>query len=202
MDPTTSDELQTMVRKTNDIVVEATTPWQEFSACTKIVSFGRTLSPPNQALLITFIPSISPATVRMARCIARALLLGDMPSALEYENGLPDLTPFVDLLAPAPGSGGPFDIPGNADQEGFYDALTCRVALLSRVLSDVDEYTLHAMDEARRKAKARKNGHLEEDDDVDNNDNKEPKLTPLEQIKRNLDMLHGKIGTSLIWYVR
>ncbi|KAI0705006.1 hypothetical protein C8T65DRAFT_653413 [Cerioporus squamosus] len=192
MDPATSDELQTMVRKTCDIVVEAMTPWQEFAACTKVVPFGKTLTPPNQALLITFIPSISPSTVRMARCIARSLLLDVMPSALEYETGLPDLIPIADLLAPAAGSGGPFDIPGNTDKEGFYDDLTCRVALLGRVLSDVDEYTLSAMDEAHRKAEARKNGHPEENDEADNND-KEPKLTALEQVKRNLDVLHGKI---------
>ncbi|RPD74179.1 hypothetical protein L226DRAFT_560859 [Lentinus tigrinus ALCF2SS1-7] len=193
MDPTTSDELQTTIRKTCDIVVGAMTPSQEFAACTKIVPFGKTLTPSNQVLLISFIPSISPATVRMARCIARALLLDNMPTALEYEDGLPDLTPIVDLLAPAAGSGGPFDIPGNSEQEGFYDDLTCRVALLARVLSDIDEYTLRAMEESRRKAEARKNGHPEDDDEPDNHDGKEAKLTVLEQIKRNLDLLHGKI---------
>ncbi|TFK84460.1 hypothetical protein K466DRAFT_553515 [Polyporus arcularius HHB13444] len=195
MDPMTTEALQTTVRMTCDTVVDAMTPWQEFAACTKIASFGKTLSPANQAHLITFIPLISPATTRMARCIARSMLLNAMPSALEYENGLPDLVPIADLLAPAPGSGGPFDIPGNSDNEGFYDALTCRVTLLGRVLSDVDEYTLRAMDEAHRKAEARKNGQPEEDDEADNND-KEPKLTDLEQVKRNLDILHGKIADT------
>ena len=203
MDPTTPEDLQTEVRKACDSLASAMTPSHELATCSKIVEFGKTLSPANQSLLISFIPSTSPATVRMARCVSRALLLGAAPSAAEYENDLPELGPLIDLLSPPSGSEGPFDIAGNSNKKGFFDDLTSRLSLVSKALSDVDEYAIvekRAMDEAKKPVGKKAQSDMDpkqEGGDDDEEEKKPSKMTPLEQVKRALDILHGKIGAYI-----
>ncbi|PIL36089.1 hypothetical protein GSI_01749 [Ganoderma sinense ZZ0214-1] len=197
MDPTTSEDLRTELRKACDSVEQAMGLAQqvELDACKKLVAFGQDLSPPNQALLVSFISGTSTSTVHMARCVARSLLLGKVPSSAEYQKTLPDLWPVIVLLTPESGSCGHFDIPGNTDKEGYYDDLTCWLSVLSRVLSDIDEYTLL---ETRGMRKVPKKSELE-GADKENDEEKEkelelePKLTLLQQVSRSLDLLHGKI---------
>ena len=199
MDPTTSEDLRTEIRKACDSVEQAMGLAQqvELDACKKLVAFGKTLSPSNQALLVSFIPGSSASTVRIARCIARSLLLGTTPSSTEYQKNLPDLWPIIALLTPESGTGDHFDIPGNTDKEGYYDDLACRLSVLSRVLSDIDEY---AAMETRAKGKGLRKSEPEESIDKEKDKEKdvelEPKQTLLQQISRSLDLLHGKIGTS------
>ena len=200
MDPNTSEGLRTDIRKACDSLEKAMGLAQqvELDACKRLVAFGKTLSPPTQALLVSFIPGTSASTVRMARCVARSLLLGTTPSPEEYQKNLPDLLPIVDLLTPAPGSCKPFDVVGNMDKAGYYDDLTFKLTLLSRVLSDVDEYALVDKRAAQRvpKTSGSKDGG---DEEKAPEKELEPKLTLLEQVSRSLNVLHGKIGT-LIWF--
>ena len=199
MDPMSPEDLRTEVRKACDSVEQGMGLAQqvELDACKKLVAFGKTLSPPNQALLVSFIPGSSVSTVRMTRCVARSLLLDTTPSSTEYQKSLPDLWPIIALLTPESGSGDHFDIPGNTDKEGYYDDLTCRLSVLSRVLTDIDEYTAMETRAARR---ALKKSELEESTDKEKDKEKdmelESKQTLLQQVSRSLDLLHGKIGTS------
>ncbi|KAM5531660.1 hypothetical protein V8D89_014649 [Ganoderma adspersum] len=197
MDPTTSEDLRTEVRTACDRVEQAIGLAQqvELDACKKLVAFGINLSPPNQALLVSFIPGTSTSTVRMGRCVARSLLLDTFPSSTEYQKTLPDLWPLVDFLAPESGSCDHFDIPGNTEKEGYYDNLTCRLSILSRALSDIDEYT--TLLETRAARKIPKKTVSEEGTDKEKGEEQEkelePKLTLLQQVSRSLDLLHGKI---------
>ncbi|TBU31563.1 hypothetical protein BD311DRAFT_795303 [Dichomitus squalens] len=192
MDPTTPEGVRIDIRKACDSLEQAMDLAQqvELDACTKLVTFGKILSPPTQALLMSFIPGTSASTVRMARCVARSLLLDTTPSP-EYQKNLPDLLPVVDLLVQEPGSCKSFDVVGNMGKEGYHDDLTCKLFILGRVLSDVDEYTLA---EKQVVPKARKS-ELEEGADGERVQEKEPeqKLTLLQQVSRCLDLLHGKI---------
>lgn len=172
---------------------------QEASLCEKLVAFGKTLSPVNQERLLSLIPCISPSTTRVARNLARALLLDASPSARSYEK-LPDLSPIIESLSPPSGSGGYFDVVGNANQDGYFEALTCRVFLLSRVLSDIDEYTMQEIQAAKEQA-ARDKERLEiekaeggAEKKADEREAAETeKDSPLERIRRLLEELHGKI---------
>ncbi|KAL7281461.1 hypothetical protein ACG7TL_004776 [Trametes sanguinea] len=205
MDPGTPDGTLTDVRMSCDNVALAIEAAQadtfdlEASLCEKLVAFGKTLSPVNQEKLLSLIPCISPSTTRMARNLARALLLDASPSARSYEK-LPDLSPIIESLSPPSGSGGYFDVVGNANQDGYFDALTCRVFLLSRVLSDIDEYTMQEIQAAKEQA-ARDKERLEiekaeggAEKKADEREAAETeKDSPLERIRRLLEELHGKI---------
>ena len=200
IDPTTSGNLRTEVRAACDRIEQGMSLAQqvELDACKKLVAFGKDLSPPNQALLVSFIPGTSASTVRMARCVARSLLLDTTPNSTEYQKTLPDLWPLVDMLTPESGSCDPFDIPGNPDKEGYYDNLACRLSILSQALSDIDDYT--TLLEARTARKGLKKPVPGEGADNEKEDEQEkelePKLTLLQQVSRSLELLHGKIGTS------
>ena len=190
MDPTTSDEMQSWVRKACDSLARVMSTAQEAAAYHRLVTFGRALSPLNQSRLVSLIPPTSSPATRIARCIARSFLL-DMAVDTERPEDLPDLTPFVDLLSPLAGSGAPFDVMGNSDKDGFYEALTCRISILGRALSDIDEYTIL---EWKTTHAARKGvDHADEEDGAEHEKDRE-KMSVLEQIKRQLDMLHGRIG--------
>ncbi|KAI0743927.1 hypothetical protein C8Q80DRAFT_1184087 [Daedaleopsis nitida] len=204
MDSTTSDSVQTEVRKAIDRLSLAMVPAHEFAACAKIIAFGRALTAPNQSLLVSMIPSTSLATIRMSRYVARSFLLDAEPTALQYSDELPPLAPLVDLLSPASGSGGYFDIVGNADKEGFYDDLTFRISLLGNALSDIDEYTIiekQATQEAAMKQiwdamdkKLDAAAGLDKVEEEEKEKEKEGSSTSLvERVKNALDKLHGKI---------
>ncbi len=195
MDPSTSEELQTDIRQACDSLALAMTLSHEFAACTRIVAIAKSLTPPNQALLISFVPCISPATVRMSRCVARALLLDATPSAVEYQEELPALRPLIELLSPSHGSGRYFDILANAEKEGYFDDLVSRVTLVSKALTDIDEYTIVEKRSMQDSKKTDDEWKGEEDDEPDN-EKDAPKMTALEQIKRALEVLHGRIGAS------
>ncbi|KAI0645910.1 hypothetical protein C8Q79DRAFT_1091882 [Trametes meyenii] len=202
MDPSTREEMLTEIRQScNNVatVIEATQGDAldlEISLCEKLIPFGKTLSPSNQSRLISLFPCIAPSTTRMARNIGLALLM-DGPIAPQSYEKLPDLVPIIDLLSPPSGSLGFFDITGNTDKEGYYDALACRITLLSRVLSDVDEYTMLEIRAAKEQAtrdkerleQATSDGRKEEKGE----DKDDEKLTHLELIRRHLEDLHGKI---------
>ena len=190
MDPTTLDETQMWMKNACHALCQAMSPAQEAATCNKIVAFGRSLSPCNQAHLMSLIPSISPSSATIVRHIARCFLL-DIPIIdAERLEPLPDLTPYVNLLSPASGCGGPFDIPGNSDKQGYYDDLTHRVAILSRAMSDIEEYTLL---ERRAALAAPKETDLALDPE-DTHEREKDRPSVLEQIKRELEMLHGRIG--------
>lgn len=170
-----------------------------------IAGFGKTLSPLNQARLISLFPCVSPCTIRLARNVGRSLLMEGPASPRSYEK-LPDLSPVVQLLSPAVGSGAHFDVAGNADKEGYHDELTSRVSLLSRVLSDIPEYTsleVQAAKEQAAKEKALKEagaapaGEVQQGEPQDGEKEKEEQASIIEQVRTQLEMLHGKIGESL-----
>lgn len=81
---------------------------------------------------------------------------------------------------------------GNADKEGYHDDLACRVSLLSLVLSDIDEYTLLEVQAAKSKA-TRENGRLAQED-TEKNEKDEDQLSVIEQVRMQLELLHGRIG--------
>ncbi|KAH9892773.1 hypothetical protein C8Q73DRAFT_699394 [Cubamyces lactineus] len=202
MDPMTSEELLTEVRKACDRVsiavevAQGSTLELEADLCQKIVTFGRTLSPANQERLVSIFPCISSSTTRMARNVSRALLMDTATTPRSYEK-LPDLSPVLALIAPPAGSGGFFDIVGSSHKEGYYDELTCRVSLLSRVLSDIDAYTALEIQAAKEHAAREKEGLANEqagaqEDQIEEKDDKEA-LPVLERIRIQLEELHGKI---------
>ncbi|KAI9067389.1 hypothetical protein FKP32DRAFT_1664342 [Trametes sanguinea] len=204
MDPGSSDDILTDVRKSCDNVALAMEAAQadtfdlEAPLCEKLVAFGKPLSPVCQERLLSLMPCISSSTTRMARNLARSLLLDVSSSARSYEK-LPDLSPIIDLISPPFGSGGYFDVVGNAKQDGYFDALTCRIFLLSRALSDIDEYTIQEMRAAKEQAarekerleKEKAEGGASEEDEKEAEERE--KEAPLERIRRLLNELHGKI---------
>lgn len=172
--------------------------------CTIVAGFGKTLSPLNQARLISLFPCVSPCTTRLARNMGRSLLMEALASPRGYEK-LPDLSPVVQLLSPPVGSGAHFDVAGNADKEGYHDELTSRVSLLSRVLSDIPEYTsleVQAAKEQAAKEKALKEAGATPADEAqqgehqDGEKEKEEQASIIEQVRTQLEMLHGKIGET------
>ena len=174
MDPTPSDNVLRAVRLACDSLGAGMTKNGEAIACAKLVAFGRPLSPANQAHLISLIPAVSRPMVRISRCAARALIL-DSPVDIYQLEELPDVTPFVERLSPPAGSGAPFDVTGkNANTAGFFEDLTHRLSVLSQALSSIDEYTI-------LERQTKETDHEEGE-------------TALEQIKRQLDLLHGRIG--------
>ncbi|KAI0633567.1 hypothetical protein C8Q77DRAFT_1057120 [Trametes polyzona] len=202
MDPATSDDLLVEVHQACDKIACALEAAQgdtlelEASLCEKVVAFGKTLSPSNQARLISLFPCISPSTTRMARNLGRALLLDAPVSARAYEK-LPALAPVLDLITPQAGSGGYFDVVSNADKEGYHEALASRIAVLSRVLSDIDEYTLLEMEAAKERKRLAKEHEQQQregaTDEVGKKEEREEPLSILEQIRAQFDLLHNKI---------
>ncbi|KAI0762079.1 hypothetical protein BD413DRAFT_585376 [Trametes elegans] len=208
MDPTTSEDMATDIRKSCDNVARALEAAQgetfdlEASLWEKVVPFGKSLSPRNQERLISLFPCISSSTTRIARNVSRSLLLENTP-ARGYER-LADLAPVFDLLTPDLGSGAYFDIPVNTetDTDDFYDDLTSRVSLLSRVLSDIEEYTIlelraakeRAAREHERRLKAQAEGREQKKETKEKEEDKEEEQTSvLDMIRTQLDILHGRI---------
>ena len=141
---------------------------------------------------MSLVPSISPSSATIVRNVARCFLLDIPVIDADRLEPLPDLTPYVNLLSPASGCGGPFDIPGNSDKQGYYDDLTHRVAILSRAMSDIEEYTLLE----RRAALAAPKETDSALDPEDIHEKEKDRFSVLEQIKRELEMLHGRIGAD------
>ncbi|KZT72056.1 hypothetical protein DAEQUDRAFT_809331 [Daedalea quercina L-15889] len=156
----------------------------ETAIYSRLVKFAHTQAPMNQAYMLSFISGSCVQTNRIARNVARALLLKE-----EKYDLSPSLAPIVDLLSPPAGSGGIFDIQGNADKGDYYEDLSCYVDILSKALSDIPGYTAlekeatagHALMPSQGEESLRKGAAGE----------REP--THLEQIKMLLDSLHGKI---------
>ncbi|OCH88872.1 hypothetical protein OBBRIDRAFT_888789 [Obba rivulosa] len=157
------------------------------AACSKIIKFAKDLKPFNQVYLLSFIMGSSPQTARMARWIARRLLLDASSPIFETYSALPPLAPVVEVLSAPSGSEGPFDILGNADKPDYYENLACYVELLSRTLTDIDEYV------AEELAQDGEASMPESSSPSKMGLGKEKPPTPLEQIKTLLDRLHGKI---------
>ncbi|KAI0829804.1 hypothetical protein BC628DRAFT_1358852 [Trametes gibbosa] len=198
-DPTTSEDLLVEVHTTCESIARSIEIAQgdsfdlETSLSEMVVAFGKTLSPINQARLISLFPCVSSSTTRMARNIARILLI-DGPSILRSYEKLPNLSPVVDLLTPPVGSGAYFDVMGNADKDGYHDDLTCRVSLLGRVLSDIDEYTLLEVQAAKEKAASGKERlALVGEEKAEDKENDEEPPSIIEQVRTQLELLHGRI---------
>ncbi|KAH9917660.1 uncharacterized protein BXZ73DRAFT_80783 [Epithele typhae] len=172
MDPTTSNETLVEIRKAGQSLAKAMSATsEELTICQKLVLFGHTLSPENQALLLSSIPTASDPAFRIGRVVARALLLGITDINAEDLERLPPLKPLIELLSASAGSKGPFDVAGHANTPGFFDDLSCRVALLSRALiPDIHDYAL----QERRKGDA--------------------STGPLREITARLHALHGSIA--------
>ncbi|KAH9930387.1 hypothetical protein B0H21DRAFT_106737 [Amylocystis lapponica] len=187
LDPSTSSELQRVITVTIDylgraIPSDAGDPSEtEGAVCSRISEFAKELTPINKAHLMSFMMGGCSQTERMARWIARSLLLGT--SSAEPYSSLPSLGSIVTLLSPAPSSEAIFDIPGNSDKDDYYEDLTCYVTILSMALTDIDGYV------AEEKAAPRAAEGTPTKDATPKE--KPPQL--LEQIRTLLDGLHGKI---------
>ncbi|KAI0358675.1 hypothetical protein OH77DRAFT_1502494 [Trametes cingulata] len=204
MDSTTSEASLTEIRQSLDAIsremeaAQGDTMEMEAILCEMVVTFGKTLSPANQSRLISLFPCVSPSTTRVARNVARALLMDTPASPRSYEK-LPELAPVLKLLTPPAGSGGYFDVTGNAEKEGFYDDLACRVSLLGYVLSDVDEYVMLEIQAAKEKAArekerlAKEKAEGKETQDAEKEKEKDEQQPILEQIRMQLEKLHGRI---------
>lgn len=82
-----------------------------------------------------------------------------------------------------------FDLYGNADKVDYYEDLSCAIAILSKVLTDIDGYVSSEMQSSRPDASSlekTETAHKEKPNDI------------LEQIKNCLDVIHGKIGALVV----
>ncbi|OSX66353.1 hypothetical protein POSPLADRAFT_1053004 [Postia placenta MAD-698-R-SB12] len=162
----------------------------DVAICSKVVRYARDLSPLNRAHLLSFIVGGSQRTIRIARCIARCLLLDEDPPSVESYMQLPPLAPIIDLLSPPTGSEALFDIQGNSDKDDYYDNLACHVEVLSKALTGIDEYVALEKEAARSEAAA--SPPSSQSSESGKKAGRET-ATPLEQVKTVLDVLHGKI---------
>lgn len=159
----------------------------------------------NQAYLLSLFMGGPPQTNRMARIIARCLLLGEeAPSAVCWKCydprdsclalmqilqkmycKYPSLLPIISLLSPPSGSEAIFDIQGNADNDNYYEELSCYLDILAKVLTDIEGYVL---------LEKQQNGEQASPVKDRGSPMKEKLATALEQIRTLLDGLHGTIG--------
>ncbi|TFY65182.1 hypothetical protein EVJ58_g2135 [Rhodofomes roseus] len=150
----------------------------------RLVGFARDQAPLNQAHILTFVSGGCVQTSRIARNVARALLLKE-----ETYTSLPSLGPIVDLLSPPAGSGGIFDIQGNTDKVDYYEDLCCHIDVLSKALTDVPGYT--ALEKEAMTGLTLPS--IQGEDSPKKSAAAEREPTHLEQIKMLLDSLHGRI---------
>lgn len=145
----------------------------DVSVTKRVLDLARSLSPSNQALLLSFFARGSLSCLRIARAVANHLLTCLAIQPANY--ALPPLGPLIDALSHPDG---PFSIRDSTD----YDALTSRIAVLGVALSGIESYVAEES-MLRKTAQAaipegspRKKGPL-----------------PLELVRARLDAMHGKI---------
>jgi hypothetical protein len=174
---------------------------QELALCQKALKFAAGLTPINKAHFITFLSGGCGRTVRIARWLAHAFLVGtDVLSIVrcslwqsstsadycsqENYSELPPIFNLLPLLSPVPGSGGLFDILTNADTVDYED-LGYQVEILSIALSGIDSYVAEERrvesTASREVNSPRKFG-------------KEKLPSHLDMARNAIDVIHGKIG--------
>lgn len=84
-----------------------------------------------------------------------------------------------------------FDLHGNADKTDYYEDLSCAITILGKVLTGIDEYISDEMRNSRLEASSPKKGETLESIPKKSSDT-------LEQIKKTLELIHGKIGALVI----
>ncbi|KAI9507901.1 hypothetical protein F5148DRAFT_1200947 [Russula earlei] len=135
-------------------------------------SLAKPLTPPDQALLLSFFTRGSPGSLRIARAVAYHVLTDLKISRACY--ALPPLGPLIDLLSNPDGQ---FGISETTD----YDVLTSRIAVLGVALSGIESYV-------GEESVFRKLAHGPPDGSP-----RKKEALPLEQILVRLDAIHGKI---------
>ncbi|KAI0949519.1 hypothetical protein AcW1_009108 [Taiwanofungus camphoratus] len=163
----------------------------EVTACSMIVNFAHNLAPINKAHLLSFIVGGCLQTERMARWIARSLLLNTVPPTADSYTSLPSLSPIMTLLSPPSGSEAIFDIQSNSEKNEYYDDLANHLDVLSKALTNVDDYVTEEKQTSRHEPDIVHTGNT--DDGSKQGANREKSSPPLEQIRILLDGLHGKI---------
>ncbi|TCD69819.1 hypothetical protein EIP91_006132 [Steccherinum ochraceum] len=156
----------------------------ESQIANRVLEYALGLHPINQAYLLSLFNRSCPQSSRIARWVARGCLLRLSHSSPGAYTGLPDISPFISLLSPSPNSREPFDIFGNANEDGFFEDLGYRMDILSFALSDIDGYVqeerLAAASQPAPPPSPRTGGT-------------EKPQSPLETVKTLLDTLHGRI---------
>jgi len=128
-------------------------------------------SPTDQALLLSFFTKGSPSSLRISRAVAYHVLTGSAISVASY--ALPPLGPLMTVLSDPDEQ---FGITDSTD----YDALTSRIAVLGVALSGIEGYVAE-------ESMLRKLAYISEGSP------RKRESMPLEQIRAQLDAIHGKI---------
>ncbi|KAI0048292.1 hypothetical protein FA95DRAFT_1678458 [Auriscalpium vulgare] len=147
----------------------------EAAIAEKVFLLASTLSITNQKHLLSFFARSSPPSLRISRCVAHHLLTDHVLEAANYSL-LPSLTPLIEMLGDSKGL---FEVADKTD----YEALSSRVGVLGAALSGIESYVaeegvLRRMTQVAALESSPRKG-------------KDP--APLELVKKNLDLLHGKI---------
>lgn len=161
----------------------------------RVFDLARSLSPSNQALLLSFFARGSPSCLRVARAVSNHVLIGlaiqpvscalllahfyITDVAFQASYALPPLGPLIAVLSHPDG---PFSIRDSTD----YDALTSRIAVLGIAMSGIESYVA---EESMRKTALTAI--------LEGSSPRKKETPPLELVKGRLDAMHGKICTSV-----
>ncbi|KAJ3553007.1 hypothetical protein NM688_g3850 [Phlebia brevispora] len=194
LEPSSSPELQTDIMVTIDVLGSCVPSGSdgfshlESDICSKVLSYAANFKPVNKAFLLSFFCGGSVRTARIARWLARRLLLPDAESATYSDY--PPLKPLIALVTPRSGSKEVFDIPGNSEEENYFEDLASYVEILSYCLNDIDKYAQDEREKEKSDGLAVTSSYASPGKSV------EKPLTELEQLKHSLDRLHGKIADT------
>lgn len=155
----------------------------------RILAYAASLTPANQAHLLSLFAGGCPQTARIARWVAQGLLLGD---DVPVYSPLLSLEPLREMLSGIDGPRRMFEVDGNTDYEdlGFY------VDLLAVALTNVNGYVAEERRLARLEKSAAAAQRIPADSPGRLKADKPP--TTLEAIRAALDSLHGDIGKHAI----
>ncbi|KAH9057303.1 hypothetical protein EDB87DRAFT_1752563 [Lactarius vividus] len=145
----------------------------EVSIAERVLDLAGSLSPSNQALLLSFFARGTPSCLRIARAVANHVLIDSAVQPANYT--LPPLGPLISVLSHPDG---PFSVRDSTD----YDALTSRIAVLGVALSGIESYVAEESTLRKTAQAAMPEGSSRK---------KEP--LPLELVRARLDAMHGKI---------
>ncbi|KAI9442445.1 hypothetical protein H4582DRAFT_1928434 [Lactarius indigo] len=145
----------------------------EVSVAERVLDLTMSLSPSNQALLLSFFARGSSSCLRIARAVANHALADSTIQPSSYD--LPPLGPLISVLSHPDG---PFSVRDSTD----YDALTSRIAVLGVALSGIESYVAEESMLRKTAQAAMPEGSPRK---------KEP--LPLELVRARLDAMHGKI---------
>jgi len=145
----------------------------ETSVAERVLELAKSLSPSNQALLLSFFARGSPSSLRIARAVANYVITDLTIQPASY--ALPPLGPLITVLSHPDG---PFSLRDSTD----YDALTSRIAVLGVALSGIESYIIEE-NMLRKTAQAA----------IPEGSPRKRESFPLELVKAQLDAMHGKI---------